>query len=415
MKIWIIHQHAALPNQPGITRHFSLAKGLVAQGHQVVIFTSGRDRFDPARGPGQDGENTLQVGGVTFRLVPTGGYQGNGVKRVLDMLAFALKCLGPKAVAELDHPDVVIGCSPHPLSAWAGSRLAKRYRCPFIYEVRDLWPETLVAFGIPSWHPVVKVFGAMERRLARAASAIISPLQGAGAYFARYGIKPENVLWVPNGIDPSLVPAMAKVESSREFEIVYAGALGEANALDKVLEAAAELKAKPETSHVRFRLIGSGAQEERLRRMATEWGLNNVTFAGPVPKDQIYQHLRRASALVVMLRESPLYRWGISINKVFDYMAVGRPILFGGTTPYDLVAQSGAGISFSPGTGPGLAEAVTRMLGLSPEEREAMGLRGRAVVLEQYNLDDHARNLASCLGGINQRHGGVGALQGAHR
>ena len=390
MKVWIVNQYALPPSASGGTRHYSLARTLLERGTQVEIFCSTRNYLSGA--PIAEA-GTRDCAGVTFTFLETGAARAVGRRagRLAAMLGFAR---GFRRIARgrHDQPDVIVGSTPSPIGAWAAAGEARRRRVPFVLEVRDLWPRTLLDVGgLPRWHPAVWLFAALERALYRRADRIVTLLPLAERHIRTVFPGAAPVTWVPNGVDLRLVrggmPTSAPpARGDGAFTVMYAGAHGPANALDAVLDAAAVLERR-QPGRFRFLLVGDGHDKPRLQGRAASEGLHQVRFADPVPKAEIYEHMARADALVVNMNRGNLYRFGISFNKLYDYLAVGRPVVSGTDAANDPVAEAGAGITVPANDPEALAAALERLAAATPAEREAMGARGRAFVAEHHDIE----------------------------
>lgn len=292
------------------------------------------------------------------------------------MLYFCL-LLVPTALKVRPEPDVIVGSSVHPFAALTGWILAKLNGVPAVTEIRDLWPQTLIESGVSSRHPFILLLAFVERFLYRYSDAVITLLPKAHDYIRSRG--GEHVYWVPNGIDMECYSPPEPVPQNSQFTVLYAGAFGHANNLEVMVEAARLLEGEA----VRFRLVGEGPEREKLVSLAE--GLRNFEILPPVPKREVPALLRSADALVFHLRSIPVFRYGISPNKLWDYLAAGRPILFACEAGNDPVAEAGAGLSLPPENPRALAEAVLALSQLSPQERSAMGRRGY-----EYGLANHS-------------------------
>ncbi|MBE3576264.1 MAG: glycosyltransferase family 4 protein [Limnochordales bacterium] len=383
MNIWIINHYAVPPNCPGGTRHYSLAKYLVQRGHNVTIVASSFNhttRREVHLNPGECYKLDT-VGGVRFLWLRTPPYAGNTVARVRNMLSFSHRVYRLVSPQLLGKPDVILGSSPHLFAALAAERLAARYAVPFVFEVRDLWPQSLIDLGgFNQHHPFIAMLEGIERHLYRRATRIITLLPGACDHMQRKGAARSKVDWIPNGIDLDLIPAPTPPRRTDTLTVMYAGSHGLANGLEVVLEAAYLLQQNGWAQRIRFRLIGDGPEKPSLVRKSQELRLTNVSFEDPVPKQDIYKVLAEADAFLMVLKTSPLFRWGISPNKLFDYMVSARPVLFCVDTPFNIVEEARAGLSVSPGNPSELAKAAVRIAEMSYEERWEMGMRGRMYV-----------------------------------
>ncbi len=389
MNIWLVNHYAVPPGRPGGTRHFAFARKLRERGHRVTIIASSFDHYVRREAELRQGEayRLEEIEGIRFLWIRTPPYSGNSPARAWNMVVFALRVLRTASPALLGSPDIVWGSSPHLLAALAAERLATRYRAPFVLEVRDLWPQTLVDLGgFSPRHPFIRLLEAIERYLYRRSDRIISLLPLAYLHMVEKGADPAKIAWIPNGVDLSLVPPPTPPEPRPVFSVMYAGAHGLANNLDLIVDAAAILEKKGWSSRIEFRLVGDGPEKPRLERLAQEREIQNIRFEGPIPKRDVYDALRSADAFVISLKESPLFRWGVSPNKLFDYMALARPVIFAVAAASNPVAEAGAGITVPPNDPEALAEAAIQLAEMSAADRWAMGLRGRRYVEERHSL-----------------------------
>jgi len=382
LRIWMINHYA----EPYGRQH-NLAGELIRRGHRVVIFASSfdhRTRQENRLAPGEKVKRE-DIDGVPYVWLRTPPYPGNTSARVWNMAVFAGRIWRVGKAAGFERPDVIIGSSPHLFAALAAQRLAARFRVPFVLEVRDLWPQSLVDLAnVSARHPVVRGLEKMERYLYRRAARIISLLPGAVDHMVEKGADRERVVWIPNGINTDLVPPPEPPANDGVFTVMYAGAHGLANALDYVLDAAAVLQQEDLDRRILIRFIGDGPEKSRLQEVAAQRELTNVRFDGPVPRNRVYDLLREADAFVMPLKHSPVFRWGVSPNKLFDYLATARPVIFSVNSPINPVAEAQAGLTVPPENPLALAEAIKELLYMSPEKRWEMGLRGREYV-ERYH------------------------------
>lgn len=388
MKVWIINHYAVPPSQAGITRHFSLAQELLKLGHEVTIFASSFDHLTRTQMHLRGGERwrSEDYAGIRFVWIRTPSYSGNSPRRFWNMIAFARAF--PRVARKFGggRPDVVMGSSPHLFAPFAAERWARREGIPFVLEVRDLWPQSLVDIGnISQSHPVIRVMAWMERELYRRSNGIACLLPGAAEYIEARGAPKNSVVWLPNGIEDDLLREPLSPTLKQEFVITYAGAHGTANGLDTVLDAAALLQRSSGQPKVKFVLIGDGPEKKRLMERAARNKLNNVEFKDSVPKHLIHGELAKADAFLMILKSSPVFQHGISPNKLFDYFGAARPVLFGVNTAYNPVAEAGAGFTFDPSEPSTLAKAVLELVTLPADTRALMSKAGRRYV-ERYHL-----------------------------
>lgn len=400
MNVWIINHYANVPDAGSSTRHYSLARELVKRGHQATIIAAGFHHWgqNTAQEAGFGGRmRRVKHGGVGYVFLPVSEYSGNGPGRIKNMLQFAWRAARFEPGSDEGRPDVVIGSSSHPPAAWAGLRLARRHRVPFVFEVRDLWPETLVDLGmIGDRHTAALAIRALVKHLHRQAALNIILLPFAHERVERYGVPREHILYLPNGVDLSDFSA-ERAPDRVPFTLMYFGAHGAPNGLNTMLDAAVELERKPASRPVVWRFVGEGTHKARLVKRAKELRLRSVSFEGRVPKSRIPSLASEADAFVVNLRDLPVYRYGISLNKIFDYLAARRPVIFASAARNDPIAEAGAGITVPPEDPSVMAGAVRHLVGLSREERDEMGARGRRYIEERHGYERLGESLERAL------------------
>ncbi len=413
-QVWIVNHYAAGPDEPSGTRHYALARRLVARGHQVTIFAAsldhatGRDRIA--------GRLTLArrqtVDGVQFVWLRTVPYRGNTLRRQLNMLSFLVMFL--VAQAGDPAPDVIIGSTVHPFAAWGAWLAAKVRGARFLFEIRDLWPQTLVDLGaMRLGSPVERGLRLLEAFLVRRASSVITLLPGIRDYLREQGLPSGHVVYIPNGADldafaaglaigeaPDEVAAtLAEAERLRaagRFVIGYTGAFGRVNRCDLIARAAV-IAERRMPGRVGLILVGDGPERPVIERAAA--GSPAVCIGRPIPKRWVPGLLRAVDATVVHTTFTPVYRYGISFNKLFEYMAAGRPVVFACDSAYDPVRSAGAGVSIPPDDPEGLATAFLELADASPEVRDAMGAAGRDYVSHEHSFEPLDQTLAMLVEG----------------
>lgn len=396
MKIWWVNHFAVPPDQPGGTRHYTLARELIRRGHDVTLYASSVDyvsRGDTRLGPHESVRREM-VCDVPFVWVKTPEYGAGSLGRVRNMCTFAWQTWRRAFEATPERPDLVVGSTPHPFAALAAERLAARYGVPFTLEVRDVWPQSLVDLGDHSrLHPFILLLGWLERYLCRRADLLLSLLPGAAPHLVSKGARPDSIVMLPNGIDLDLIPAPAPEQDDGVFRLIYAGAHGLANGLETVLDAAVLMQR--EQCPVKFVLIGDGPLKQQLVARAQRENIANVEFLPAVAKSEIHGVLAQANAFVLPLKSGSVFQHGVSPNKLFDYMAAGRPVIFAVDAPNNPVRDALAGLTVPPESPEALAAAVDRLRAMDRAERVAMGQRARAYVECHHDL----RRLAGRLEG----------------
>jgi glycosyltransferase involved in cell wall biosynthesis len=313
-----------------------------------------------------------------------------------NILDYSWRVLRPSTTGALPRPDLVIGSSVHPLAGLAGLILARRFDVPFVFEVRDLWPQTLIEMGrIGRRSLLARLLRALERLLYRRAAKVVVLMPGARDYIQYSGVDPTKIVWISNGVD--LETFDYRIPPDREpLSVVYFGAHGDANGLDYVLQAIARANIGRRPPALMFRFIGDGPRKGSLEALAGDLGLNDVVrFEPPVPKAQIPDIAAQADAFILNVRDLPLYRYGISMNKLFDYLAAGRPIIFAGPAEDNPVAAAGAGLCVPGDDVAGMAAAMESLAVMPYEARVSMGQRGRAYVAQHYSFEKLSARLCA--------------------
>lgn len=386
MNIWMINHYALPPDQQGGTRHFILARELVKRGHQVTIFACPFhfQQYQYYRETSQRSDEVID--GVHFSWVPARAYQGNGVGRVLNMLDYR-RNLG-KIMQGKARPDIVFASTPHPFAPLRAMGYARKNRLPFVLEVRDLWPQSFYDLDIlPKWHPLCVGFALIQQLLHRRAAHIVTLLNNSPSYIRDHGGRGKPITVLPNMIDMRDIPPVKTARQiGQSFTIIYAGAHGPANDLDSLLNVAQTLQQDHQDKDIQFICIGSGSERERLIAQAIQRGVKNITFRPSVSKAQIYQEMQQADAFIMQLRPSPVFQWGISPNKLFDYMAMARPTILCVDAPNNALERSGGGLICPAGDIGAITHAVLDLYAMPKQARDDMGQKAYDYVAKHHNL-----------------------------
>jgi glycosyltransferase involved in cell wall biosynthesis len=411
--VWIVNHYADAPDRPASPRHFALARQLVAQGRTVTIFAAGFNHLKgrEERVPPRRLYRVADFEGVRFVWVWTFPYEGNTWRRQVNMLSFMLMFLVVQT--RFCKPDSVMGSTVHPFAAF-GAWLAAHLRgARYVFEIRDLWPQTLVDLGaMRLGSPGERLLRMIEAFLVRHASAVVTLLPGIRDYLVGRGLPIDHVVYVPNGVDlaafdstPAPEPeqagrvsqsldAIARMRAEGRLVIGYLGAIGRVNQVEVIVRAAliAEGRAPGQIGLI---IIGDGPQRADLERLVEPGA--PIAFGPTVQRRFVPQLLRGVDAAVVHATATPVYRYGISFNKLFEYMAAAVPVIFACSSAYDPIATTGAGLSVPPDDPDVLAEAFLELAGRTPGERADMGAIGRAYVVREHNVEQLGRELATVL------------------
>jgi len=382
-------------------RHYEMAYELIQRGHCVSIIASSFDHFSHVEQRLTNGESykIQMIDGIRYLWLKSPQYKRNGARRIWNMIHFATSIAKKGAVLpRLSSPDIVMGSSPTLFAALAAEHLARKFRVPFVLEIRDLWPQSLVDLGSMSdKHPVVLGLSVIERHLYRHATHVISLLPGAKDYIVDRGGKADAVSWLPNGAKLQRLQSRHNGAPNEPFTVLYAGAHGLANGLDAVLNAAAILDKRESHRSIEVHLVGNGPEKARLQARADREHIRSIRFFDEVPKSMVASLMIAADALLLPLRKAKLYEFGVSPNKLYHYMAASRPIIFATGSSNNPVQEAGAGVTVPAEDPPAIADAIQTLALLTDEQRLAMGRRGREYVEKYHSIESLAENLERIL------------------
>ena len=327
MNIWLLHPFAG---GPGLGRHWRpywLADAWQKMGHRPLVISAAFHHLhmEPRR-PGLQ-----HIGGVDFWFVDTPSYGGN-LSRIRNNLGFGSRFRSDAngIAATRGKPDLIIASSPHLFFVSAAQRVARQFGAKSWLEVRDLWPESIVALGMtPAWHPVVKLLEWKERSAYRHADRVVSLLSGAESHMRSRGLAPGKFVWIPNGLSEQDLQSASNAEGTSHpmverlngFKqqgkriVLYAGSMGPPNGVEVIVDAARVLAERG--SAIQLVLIGSGTSRAELEQRAAD--LPNVQFFDEVDRPIAHAMMQASDTAVVSFRKTPLFHHGISPNKLFDY------------------------------------------------------------------------------------------------
>ena len=396
MHILLIHQAFAALDEPGGTRHHELARYLAQKGHKVTVIAS---PVSYLTGNGQQKRVRKQVDdlGVTIiRSYTLPVLHRSFVWRILSFLSFMVSSfINGLFVRKV---DLVWGTTPPIFQGPTAWLLARLKGTPFLLEVRDLWPAFAVAVGVLKNKTLIRLSEWLERFLYKHADLVMVNSPGYIDHVKTRGAR--EVALIPNGADPEMFDPADDGAAFRQaqgledqFMVLYAGAHGLSNDLNVVLDAVALLKDNPA---IRIVLLGDGKEKPRLETRAAEMGLSNVLFLPPIPKAEMPEALAAADACLAILKPIELYKTTYP-NKVFDYMAAGKPVILAiDGVVRKVVEDAQAGIPVTPGDPEALANAITD-LASNPAKCRKMGKNGRLAIENQFSRIELAEKFTALL------------------
>jgi len=311
----------------------------------------------------------------------------------------------------LHKPDVIIATSPQLLVALSGWWLAWWKRVPFVFEVRDLWPESLAAVGAGSEGSLLhRTLGAIAGFLYGRADRIVVVSPAFKDHLIRYwNVPAAKISIVENGVetdlfrlDPAAMEVRKQLKLEDQFLICYIGTMGNAHGLETLIAAAEELQTP--LPGAMFLLIGEGAEKKRIVELAVARGLTNIHFLGQQPRERIPAYVSAADLCLVMLKKTELFKTVIP-TKLLEYMACERPVIVAvDGQARQIVKEAGAGAFVEPENSQALVEAILD-LAEDPERRRQMGARGRQYIVNKFSREKTARDYIAVLGMLGLCHG----------
>lgn len=402
MRILYIHQYFSTRAGATGTRSYEFSRHLIEQGHQVTMITgttwlSDLPRTGLVTRTKIDGIDVVAIG------VKYANYMGF-LRRIWAMIAFMLASVW---VARRQSCDVVFASSTPLTVGIPGWLAARRRRVPFVFEVRDLWPEAPIQLGALK-NPVAKKAAVwLEGFLYRRAAHIVALSPGMADGIAARGVERQRITMIPNASDIGLFkPGQKDLEMVRRWDLTgrfvvgYVGAMGPSNDLGQVVEAARLIaekeSAQEEGAETVFVLAGDGKDRPELERQAGELRLSNIVWPGPIPKQDVPRLLRTLDVALVSFAPLPILRTN-SPNKAFDALASGRPIVVNVSGWIaDMLAETGAGLGTTPGDPASLADTLLSLRD-DPTRREHMGAAARRLAEERFDRKKLAAQLQSVL------------------
>ena len=410
MRIWLINHYAVPPRYYPLARQNYFAKYLMRAGHEVTIFAASTVHNSDLNLIEDDTPYREDVvDGVHYVLIRCKSYHGNGVSRILNMLEFARKL--PGVCNKYPRPDAIVATSMPPMSCAAGIKLARKYGCRGIAEIADLWPESIVAYGIAGpRNPAVLYLRRLEKWIYTKSDAVVFTMEGAYDYIKEQhwesAVPRSKVHYINNGVDLELFDYNREhfkaedkdLEDPETFKVVYTGSIRKVNGLGLLLDAAKEVK----NPRVRFLIWGDGDERAALEQRVRDEYIDNVIFKGRVEKKFVPSIVSRADVNIAHCISTPVDRYGISFNKMFEYFAAGKIVLSDFPTEYNPALQCHAGITVEEASAPNIAEAIEHLAALPEQERTLYEQNSRAAA-HKYDFKNLTEELLDVIQSIPKK------------
>lgn len=400
-KIWIFNHYAVTPKIGPLTRHYNFATYLIKCGYDTTVFAANQIHFS---------EQTIDLEGALYKEIDDEGvpfifiksteYRGNGKRRVLNMISYTYNLFRvTKQIIKkgIDKPDVILASSTHPLTCVAGIMIAKKYKIPCIVEIRDLWPLSIVEFSSKFTNDslIIKLLYQGEKWIYTKADSIIFTMQGGRDYIIDQNwdvkVNLQKVYHINNGVDLKLFNKNKNdhqlmdedLHNIDKFKVVYTGAIRRVNNIAAIIDVANKLREK----NVDFLIWGDGNQLDELKNKAESLNVTNIKFKGRVPKESIPYILSKADLNLLHCQTADLYKYGISMNKSFDYIAAGVPILNTINTNYDLIHKHGLGLTVNSQQIDDIAQGILQLKEINKEELYRINSKAQEIAKE-YDFEE---------------------------
>lgn len=389
--IWILNMTAGKPDSGWGERHYYFSKFWAQKGYNVKIVSGSYNHLFHNQPKIENKKFTIEEveKGITFCWVKIPKYDGGSIYKLWSMIVFAFKILSLKERL-LGKPSYIIVSSMPIFPIISGWYLKKKLKAKkLFFEIRDLWPLTpMYLNGYSKWHPMIILMRWIEKFGYKKADNIVSLLPNANKYIDKISGDPSKFVWIPNGIDENLLvdeklnnEVINQIPNDK-FIVGYTGTMGMANALEYLIEASILLK---ENNNIHFVLVGDGYLKKELQnKVSTN---NNITFINKINKNQVQNMLSNFDVCFVGRNNTPLFEYGVSSNKFFDYMLAKKPVISSSNKIKDPVELSGCGFVVKPETGVSIKESILQIYNMDDTEKKELGNKGYRYVKEHHNFE----------------------------
>jgi hypothetical protein len=389
--IWIINQTAGKPDSGWGERHFNFSKYWISKGYKVKIISGSYNHLFINQP--KISNNTFTVEKVekdiSFCWVKIPKYSGGSVFKLWSMIVFAFKVLFLKS-SQLEKPSIILVSSMPIFPILSGIYLKKKFKAEkLLFEIRDLWPLTpMFLSGYSKFHPMIILMSWIEKIGYIKSDNIVSLLPNSSSYINRISGDASKFRWISNGIDENLLMNESLPKSvidqipSNKFIIGYTGTMGMANALEYLIEASILMVQKIE---VHFVLVGNGYLKDSLIQKTS--GNSNITFIDKINKGQVQNILKYFDVCFIGRNNTPLFNYGVSSNKYFDYMLASKPILESSNFIKGPTELSNCGLIVKPESGKAIVEGILEFQKMSSKKLEGIGEHGFIYVRKYHNFE----------------------------
>lgn len=411
MRFLFVNHHASAPAYGNPYRTYHLARELVEAGHQVTIVAAAWSHTRQTQPEISNRALWTEFDGITFCFLPAPKYGVGFISRVWNILGFLRSYRSHwKEIARRVAPNVVVEATTHVLPIYTSAKIAHSSGATLIFESRDLWPQTLIDLGVSRYQPFVQLVKHAQKTALNRADGVVSTLIGADKYYGEQGLQSKAFFHIQNGFFPAdfdrhreddidAVRKLRELHARYAVIIGYAGAIGRVNSIDLLINTAPQLS----KMNVAVVFFGEGERKRTHQERARNEGLENVFFFDAVPKAHVMSVLRYFDLGFVGGKARPIHRYGVSPNKLFDYMAASVPVLFCIDSPDNIVQSVKCGYEISDPSPTRLIAAVRQFMELPTEERTLMGARGHRYAMANFTYSALAQRYIEAVAAISAR------------
>ncbi len=400
MNILLINHYAGSPTMGMEYRPYYLAQEWIKLGHNVTIIAANNSHIRQVNPEMHEDFIHEDIDNINYIWVKTPNYKGNGTSRVKNIFSFVFKLYRrAKSLSKTIKPDVVIASSTYTSDNYVARKIARLSKAKYIYEVHDLWPLSPMELGnMSKYHPFIMLMQHGENYAYKHSDTVISMLPCTQDHMKSHGLDLSKWEYVPNGINidewkvaqklnTNTSNIINKIKSDYSTIVAYTGTLGLANALDHFIKASEDFK------DVAFVLVGKGPEKDKLSELIKNNDYKNVFILDAISKLEIPDLLQNFDYLYIGLKRQPLFRFGISPNKLIDYMMAAKPIIQAIDAGNNVVEEAKCGIHVEPENPKAIADAIQKLNKMSEAELQKMGQNGKKFVLENHDYKVLAKRM----------------------
>lgn len=390
--VWIVNQYASTLETGMGGRHYYFARELAKLGYTVYLIGASYHHLLKKEPEQLTDIYIEQVDGFNYVWIKVPKYKNaHSIKRILNWFLFSFKLRKLKFKIK-DKPDCIVVSSPSLISYLGASKLSKYFQSRLVFDIRDIWPLTLKLLGgYSDRHPFIRFLQYIEDKACHEADFVISNWPYADQHLIKRGLRPELFKWIPNGFSVDEFSSVTPLENEfllavpkDKFIVGYTGTLGKANAIDTLLDTAEILIDNP---NIIFLVVGGGKEVEDFKTELSRRDLKNVIYMGAVSKQQIPAVLSLVDVCYVGFCNNPLYEYGNSLNKLPEYFASKKPIVYAITSPFKPVELANAGITVEAEDPKAISEAILQLYNMSKAQREKLGQNGYEYALKEHEYE----------------------------